>query len=238
MKKLAEALGVPTLFFRKFLQTQARCPHCSIPNPGFEQWWVSHGLVERGTPGPRHKWGVYFCTACGGGILAKGKAGDADEKAGIIELIPAPKSVHEDVPEPARTFLRQAMETLHAPDAAAVMAGASVDAMLKTLTYEKGSVYERIEKAVAEHKLTEGMGAWAHEVRLGSNRPRHADKENPHVSEAEAKQSVEFAEALAYFLFILTKRIERGKLAAEEASNPRDTGPEDAVQPRTSEGFL
>jgi hypothetical protein len=51
------------------------------------------------------------------------------------------------------------------------------------------------------------MGEWAHEVRLGSNRPRHADENSPHVSDEEAKQSVEFAEALANFLFVLTARI-------------------------------
>jgi hypothetical protein len=99
-----------------------------------------------------------------------------------------------------------------------MVAGSAVDAMLKQLGYEDGSVYERIGQAVTDHKLTEGMGLWAHEVRLGSNRPRHADKENPHVTPDEAKQSVEFAEALGYFLFVLTKRIERGTQAAKEAS--------------------
>ena len=62
------------------------------------------------------------------------------------------------------------------------------------------------------------MGAWAHEVRLVSNDPRHADEDQPHVSPEEAKQSVEFAEALGNFLFVLTKRIERGTKAAREAA--------------------
>jgi hypothetical protein len=62
------------------------------------------------------------------------------------------------------------------------------------------------------------MGAWANDVRLGSNRPRHADAEKPHVSADEARQSVEFVEALGYFLFVLTKRVERGLAAAKAAS--------------------
>jgi hypothetical protein len=98
------------------------------------------------------------------------------------------------------------------------MAGSAVDAMLKRLGYEKGHVYDRIDAAVRDHKLTENMGKWAHEVRLGSNRPRHADKENPHVSDRQAKQSVDFAEALAFFLFVLTKQIERGTEAAKKAA--------------------
>ena len=68
------------------------------------------------------------------------------------------------------------------------------------------------------HTITKAMGDWAHEVRLGSNRPRHADHEMPHVSPAEAKQSVRFAEALGYFLFVLTAQIKRGTEAAKEAS--------------------
>jgi hypothetical protein len=40
------------------------------------------------------------------------------------------------------------------------------------------------------------------------------------VSTEEAKQSVEFTEALGSFLFVFTKRIERGIAAAEGASAP------------------
>jgi hypothetical protein len=47
-------------------------------------------------------------------------------------------------------------------------------------------------------------------VRLGSNRPRHADSEDPHVTDEEAQQAVEFANALGQFLFELNARIKRG----------------------------
>jgi hypothetical protein len=106
--------------------------------------------------------------------------------------------------------LQQAFVTLHAPDAAAVMAGSAVDAMLKYFELVKGSVYDRIDEAVERHILTASMGKWAHEVRLGSNRPRHADKDNPHVSQKEARQSVEFAEMLGHFMFVLSSRVEKG----------------------------
>jgi hypothetical protein len=87
--------------------------------------------------------------------------------------------------------------------------------MLKAQGYTEGSVYSRIEKAVAEGVLTQSMGTWAHSVRLGSNRPRHADAENPHVTNEEAKQSVEFAEALGQFLFEVTARVNEGIKKAE-----------------------
>jgi hypothetical protein len=113
--------------------------------------------------------------------------------------------------------LQQAYDVLHAPDAAAVMAGSAVDAMLKHHDYTEGSLYARIDEALEDNLLTKGMADWAHEVRLGSNRPRHADKEDPHVSPVEGKQSVEFAEALGNFLFVLTARIDRGIQAAAKA---------------------
>jgi hypothetical protein len=135
----------------------------------------------------------------------------------VVNLWPEAKTAHEDLPEPARAFLQQAFETLHAPDAAAVMAGSAVDAMLKAKGLTDGSLYTRIDQALANNLLTGGMAEWAHSVRLGSNRPRHADAERPHVSREEAKQSVDFAEALGNFLFVLTARIDRGIAAAGQA---------------------
>jgi hypothetical protein len=175
--------------------------------------------LKRAIEGPRQKWAAYGCTSCGGAVLAKGADDDGASNAEIAEVIPAQKRAHDDIPEKARNYLQQAYETMHAPDAAAMVAGSAVDAMLKELGYDDGSsLYSRIDKAVADQKLTKSMGDWAHEVRLGSNRPRHADKDRPHVSPEEAKQSVEFAEALGFFLFVLTKRIERGTEAAKKAS--------------------
>ena len=101
------------------------------------------------------------------------------------------------------------------------MAGSAVDSMLKEKGYDdrKKSLYERIDQALSDNILTAGMAEWAHEVRLGSNRPRHADKEKPHVAPDEAAQSVEFAEALGNFLFVLTAKVERGIKAAQAAES-------------------
>jgi hypothetical protein len=151
-------------------------------------------------------------------ILAKGKKPAPNTGIAQIEtLYPPAQTPADDLPPAARRFLQQAMETLHAPDAAAVMAGSAVDAMLKHLSFTEGSVYNRIEKAVEANVLTKSMGEWAHSVRLGSNRPRHADSEKPHVTPEEAAQSVEFATALGQFLFVLTARVERGIKQAKGA---------------------
>ncbi len=191
-----------------------RCPHCSVANPQLVRMWHSGDPFPRNTEGKTSVWAIYRCTSCGGGLIAKGKPGEHTSNPEIVEVFPPAKDADINLPDTARRFLQQAYETLHAPDAAVVMAGSAVDAMLKDVGYGEGSLYTRIDKAVQEHVLTEGMGDWAHVVRLGSNRPRHADKDNPHVSQDEAKQAVEFAEALGMFLFVLTAKISKGLEAA------------------------
>lgn len=188
-----------------------RCPHCAIASPNLNKVWGDTWRTQG------DGWAAYRCNTCASVIVVKLEwSGSRQMRA--YALWPDAKAAHEDIPEPGRTFLQQAFETLHAPDAAAVMAGSAVDGMLKAKGYEKGSLYERIDLALKDNVLTQGMADWAHSVRLGSNRPRHADKDKPHVSPDEAKQSVEFAEALGSFLFVLTAKIAKGIEAAERAS--------------------
>lgn len=194
-----------------------KCPYCSISDPNLQGVWASAGpLIEKN--GSARFWGAYKCETCAAVVIAEGTQGDGRYNVRVMH--PSTKVAHEDIPSIARTFLQQAFDTLHAPDAAAVMAGSAVDAMLKAKGYADGSLYSRIDAALANNLLTAGMAEWAHSVRLGSNRPRHADEARPHVTANEARQSVEFAEALGSFLFVLTARIDRGIEAAKEAERP------------------
>lgn len=195
-----------------------RCPHCSISAPRLYLVWSSkNGEGTKRTDGGTPKaWRAYLCGSCGGGVFAEAYGTYVGVAAQAI--YPNPPAAHQDLPPVAKRFLQQAFETLHAPDAAAVMAGAAVDAMLKERGYLDGSLYSRIDKALADNVLTRGMADWAHSVRLGSNRPRHADLDKPHVTHQEARQSVEFAEALGTFLFVLTAKVTRGIAAAQASS--------------------
>jgi hypothetical protein len=171
-------------------------------------------------------WAVYTTTCCEGFLSAKGPfiaEGVPIEAWGefpIEAIYPGSRRAAPEIPEPARYFLQQAFETLHAPDAAVMVAGSAVDAMLKHRGLTEGSVHARIEEAVKKNILTPAMGEWAHVVRLESNRPRHADEKEPHVSPEEAQQSVEFTDALGLFLFVLSSRIKIGLEAAKKANAP------------------
>jgi hypothetical protein len=96
-----------------------------------------------------------------------------------------------------------------------MLAASSVDAMLKEKGYNEGSLYTRIKQAAKDHLLTEEMASWAHEIRLDANDQRHADKSLELPNAEDAKKTVEFAEALAEFLFVLPARVMRGRREVE-----------------------
>ncbi len=198
-----------------------RCPHCGVASPYLPVKWAGTTKGSDAAFASERHWGAFCCSSCGGVIVAMSNSTtyDADLLDRPDLVFPKTPSAADDIPEVARKFLQQAMDTIHAPDASAVMAGSSVDAMLKAKGLTEGSLYSRIDQALSNGILTQGMADWAHEVRLGSNRPRHADGDNPHVTEEEARQSVDFAEALGNFLFVLTARIQRGIEAAKAAED-------------------
>ena len=124
---------------------------------------------------------------------------------------PSPRTVHDSIPERARAFLEQAIASIHAPAGAVMLTASAVDSMLKEKGLKTGSLYKRIDQASAEHLITAEMAEWAHEVRLEANDQRHADDEAVLPNEADAQKAVDFALALAQFLFVLPSRVAQGR---------------------------
>lgn len=111
------------------------------------------------------------------------------------------------VPEKVRNYLGQAHKSLVSPDASVLMSAASIDAMLKEHELKNGSLYDRIDEAVAKGILTQKMADWANKVRLDANNPRHADDDTPHMSADDAQRAFDFANALSEYLFLLPSRM-------------------------------
>ena len=91
-----------------------------------------------------------------------------------------------------------------------MLAASAVDAMLKDKGYNEGSLYSRINEAKDDHLITEGMAAWAHNIRLDANDQRHADQGAGLPKQEDASRCLEFAQALGQFLYVLPARVERG----------------------------
>lgn len=227
-----------TFRLRDPLNEMPRCPRCGAARPTLHlQIFVfpeARVNENQGLEG----WAVYQCSSCNDIIAFKATMPWSRNSDNIrkqinghyevypTEMMPNASEDFNDWPERAATYMRQALEALGAPDGAVMLAGSAVDAMLKEKGYQDGSVHSRIERAVKDNVLTADMGAWAHEVRLAANAPRHADRESPHATKQEALAALEFTRALAQFLFILPARVERGKQAALVAQ-PQDSDCDD-----------
>ncbi|MHB9799967.1 DUF4145 domain-containing protein [Pseudomonas sp. MT3] len=184
-----------------------RCPHCQVAKPNLTGHWSGDTKDANGRN--RRNWKTYVCLTCGGMVTTVApvvQQGMAD----ITYYWPSTKSVEETVPERARTFLEQAIASIHAPAGAVMLTASSVDAMLKDKGLKEGSLFKRIDKAAEQHLITNEMAKWAHAVRLDANEQRHADEEAALPDEADAERSIEFALALAQFLFVLPARVAAG----------------------------
>jgi hypothetical protein len=181
-----------------------RCPHCSVSNPNLisQIQFETHNHRKKN----RRVWGAYVCMKCGGVVIAS----STNPNHPVIEYFAKSKVVDDDVPERPRAFLKQALDSLHAPAGAVMLTASAVDSMLKLKNYSDGSLYSRIEVAVKDHLLTPEMAAWAHEVRLDANDQRHADSASILPEEMDAKRTIDFALALAEILFVLPSRVRRG----------------------------
>jgi hypothetical protein len=213
------------------LKDVERCPQCGVANPMLE--YTHHFSDDLDNSAVLRVWFVYRCSSCQDLVAAMAYVNKDKVRSSnfvtvwlrnnpmpALRVIPGPEQVDEDLPDRPRCYLQQALNSLSAPDGAIMLAGSAIDAMLKLKGYTEGSVYSRIEKAVKDHVLTEDMSKWAHAVRLESNKPRHADLEEPHGTKEQAELTIKFAQALGEFLFVLPARIAKGTEESERAVPP------------------
>jgi len=132
-----------------------RCPHCTVDRPNLQNL---HAFPTNSFSGDNERhWRVYECSRCGGVVIAASKEPDGD----VTEIYPSSARIDESLPPKARVYLSQALNSLHAPAGAAMLAGSAVDAMLKEKGYREGSLYNRIDKAAQDRLITEDMaGDW------------------------------------------------------------------------------
>ena len=191
----------------KLLATQLplkRCPHCNADNPTLA--YCSSVETADYTLTRRRIWRLYSCKGCGGVVSAWSYTADGE----VIETFPSRVDVDVAIPDRAREYLNQAINSLSSPSGSVMLAASAVDAMLKAKNLKEGTLYSRIDKAAKDHLITSDMASWAHKVRLDANDGRHSD-ENAAMHDAyDAKRSVDFVLALAQFMFVLPAKVQIG----------------------------
>jgi len=183
-----------------------RCPHCNVHYPNLISVHYFESFDHSG--GNHRYWRAYTCKTCGGVIIAAAR----ESRIQIVtEYFPKSRGVDPAIPDRAKAFLSQAIESANAPAGAVMLSASAVDAMLKAKGLIDGNLYSRIDAAAEQHLITGEMAAWAHEVRLDANDQRHADLAAALPSLADAEKCIAFAQALGEFLFVLPARVERGR---------------------------
>jgi hypothetical protein len=90
-------------------------------------------------------------------IAAKSIGGSAVNGLKVEGTHPSALAVADAVPGEAARYLKQALETKHAPDACVLMCAASIDAMLKEKGFKDGSLSKRLDEALAAQLIPKAL---------------------------------------------------------------------------------
>lgn len=204
IQTLAQALGLQLIL--------PRCPHCSVDQPSLHQVARFETQDYRGQS--EKVWACYKCTRCGGVTTAW----SYKSKNEIRGMFPQALEVDSTLPERAKEYLEQAINSMNAPAGAVMLAASSVDAMLKEKGLTEGTLYSRIKNAANSNLITEEMAEWAHDVRLDANSQRHSDLNESLPTPEDARRVIDFVQALGLFLFVLPSRVQNGIADAKQSS--------------------
>lgn len=189
-----------------------RCPHCSVDQPSLIQTVRFETQDYRG--GSQRIWACYCCARCGGVTTASANKGYST----VQQMFPSGIEVDDSLPERAKEYLEQSINSMNAPAGAVMLAASAVDAMLKAKGLTDGSLYKRIKTAAESHLITDEMAEWAHDVRLDANDQRHSDMAAPLPGPEDARRVIDFVQALGLFLFVMPSRVQKGIQDATESS--------------------
>ena len=204
-----------------------RCPHCGRADPLLVRVWNNDGKpLPRADGGKAWYWSAFACRSCSGVVTVRGKQTEAKNFSGVgvHGLVPDamfPEAMHVDdtVPSEAARYMKQALETQHAPDACVLMCAASIDAMLKDKGLKTGSLFARLEEALTQQLIPKALSDWSHWGRLDANGSRHADEAASPLSDEDAERSIGFARAMAEYLYVLPAKMP-AKRASEAGTKP------------------
>ena len=130
-------------------------------------------------------------------------------------IFPVPETIQEGLPLKAASFLKQAIESVHAPSGSIMLCASAVDSMLKEKGLKDGKLFTRIEAATKANLITSDMAAWAHDIRLDANDERHADEAADLPTADDARKCIDFVRSLGDFMFVLPARVARGREASK-----------------------
>lgn len=191
------------------------CPHCNISTPKISLEKEFNTMSAE--TGHQRVWAFYVCQNCGGGIIGSRRVNSRL----ALEIFPKPVKIDKSIPDKAKIFLEQAIDSIRVPAVSIMLSASSIDAMLQQKGFKDGNLYNKINKAAKNHFISDDMYEWAQEIRLEANYQQYAENDTNSPTEENAKQTIEFAETLGEFLYILPHKIKKGINKAKEVEPQR-----------------
>ncbi len=167
---------------------------------------------------------IALCRRCNGPFLVKqslfGVPGEFETVTSEDILYPASSRLElENVPEPVRRSYEQGLRCFAASfyEAAALMCRRCLEALCKSLAVDGRSLNAKLDRLAERGLIDTRLSQWAHGVRVIGNEAAHdTDTE---LSKEDARDSIDFTEALLMYIFVLNARyngfVERRKLRGD-----------------------
>ena len=129
----------------------------------------------------------------------------------VRQVYPPETSMPEAVPTAVARPYREAhiAYKIKLYDSCATMCRKTVEAVCGQYGESGGSLSTRLDRLVQRGVIDRGMFEWTEELRLSGNKGAHFDPDG--VTEAEAKDLLEFARAVLLYAFELPKRLQRAR---------------------------
>ncbi len=185
------------------------CPQCSAFVDGKVLGVKEYGADENGDP---RKVVLIECPTCDSALLGFSELCQISNRdwdwSRPTRLWPKPaESLHSSIPREVRKALKDATRCFEVGvhSASAVMAGRAIEAMCK----DKGGVgtlAKGLAKMKAQGLIDQKIWAWANALREERNLGAHATGAD--VSEEDAKDVLDFANAICEYVYVLTEQFD------------------------------
>jgi hypothetical protein len=154
---------------------------------------------------------IAICPKCDSPFFIReslyGIPGEVESVTEETLLYPPPtRTSFEGIPDPVKRAYQQALRCYSSSsfDACALMCRRSLEALCKAFGLNNGTLQDKLEKLAEQRTIEARLVDWAHGIRIVGNEAAHdTDTE---LSKEDAKDALDFTEALLTYVFVLNER--------------------------------
>jgi len=195
------------------------CPDCNIQVEAQVIATVGHRFKSQAmnpedqvdAPFTQNIFSIAVCPKCDTPFFIKevlsGIPAEFEGIADEVVLYPAAvRASFENTPEPVKRAYEQALRcySSSAFEACALMCRRSLEALCRSQGVQSGNLDSKLKKLAEQRVIDARLAEWAHGIRIVGNEAAHdTDTE---LSKEDAKDALDFTEALLTYVFVLNER--------------------------------